>query len=506
MVRARALKFSLVSAFATILIGLPLVCAQDTNALRESLEDAGVEAVYPGDDAYTDASTAFNLRYSLSPVAVTYPTTPEQVGVVVAAGAAQGIDVTARSGGHSYVAGGLGGKNGTLVVDTKNFNTIKIDEEANTVEVGTGNRLGDVARTLNDYGRALPHGRCTYVGVGGHATGGGWGQHSRMWGLLIDHTLSATVVLANGSVVTASDDENPDLFWAVRGSGASFGIVTSFVFATEPVPPLGGTTFQFTWDLSAAEASSALASFQDFVTGDIPSTLGGEIVLMRGSAHGNVSFQFFGVHWDDPETFEDTVAPFVSQFRAPDNTTMTQGDWMTVLKAWVYGDMDTATGVHPHDNFYAKSVMVPEATGLSQASMDAFIEYLATDGYDTELGWFVEIELYGGANSAINAVPVDTTSFAHRDKLFNLQLYAYEPTTTSLYPDSGFSFVDGMANSVVQNEKADWGYGAYINYPDDRLQSWQHLIYGEHYSRLTELKSISDPENVFNYPHSVERS
>ena len=172
---------------------------------------------------------------------------------------------------------------------------------------------------------------------------------------------------------------------AVRGSGASFGIVTSFVFATEPVPPLGGTTFQFTWDLPPAEASSALASFQDFVTGDMPSTLGGEIVLMRGSAHGNVSFQFFGVHWDDPETFEDTVSPFVSQFRTPDNTTMTQGDWMTVLKAWVYGDMDTATGVHPHDNFYAKSVMVPEATGLSQASMDAFIEYLATDGYDTEL-------------------------------------------------------------------------------------------------------------------------
>ncbi|KAL1759677.1 hypothetical protein FB107DRAFT_246088 [Schizophyllum commune] len=470
MGRARALKVSLVSAFATILIGLPLVCAQDIDALRESLEDAGVEAVYPGDDGYADASTAFNLRYSLSPVAVTYPTTPEQ---------------------HSYVAGGLGGKNGTLVIDTKNFNTINIDEEKNTVEVGTGLVGMQVSSPNVQHHHGLDFGKA----------GGGWGQHSRMWGLLIDHTLSATVVLANGSVVTASEDENPDLFWAVRGSGASFGIVTSFVFATEPVPPLGGTTFQFTWDLPAAEASSALASFQDFVTGDIPSALGGEIVLMRGSAHGNVSFQFFGVHWDDPETFEDTVSPFVSQFRTPDNTTMTQGDWMTVLKAWVYGDMDTATGVHPHDNFYAKSVMVPEASGLSQASMDAFIEYLATDGYDTELGWFVEIELYGGANSAINAVPVDTTSFAHRDKLFNLQLYAYEPTTTALYPDSGFSFVDGMANSVVQNEKADWGYGAYINYPDDRLQSWQHLIYGEHYARLTELKSIYDPENYADaYP------
>ncbi|KAL1740275.1 hypothetical protein HDZ31DRAFT_47813, partial [Schizophyllum fasciatum] len=394
-----------VGTLATIFLSLPLTLAQDVDALRETLESAGVDAVYPGDDGYADASTAFNLRYTLSPIAVAYPETPEQVGAVVVAGAAQALDVTARSGGHSYVAGGLGGKNGTLVIDMSNFKAINVDETANTVEVGAGNRLGDVARVLNDYGRALPHGRCTYVGVGGHATGGGWGQHSRMWGLLIDHTLSATVVLANGSVVTASEDENTDLFWAVRGSGASFGIVTSFVFATEPVPPLGGTTFQFTWDLPAAQASSALAAFQDFVTGDIPSTLGGEIVLMRGSASGNVSFQFFGVHWDDPRTFKNTVAPYMNLFRAPDNTTQTQGDWMTVLKAWVFGDMDTATGVHPHDNFYAKSVMVPEETGLSQASIDAFIDYLATDGYDTELGWFVEIELYGGANSAINAVP-----------------------------------------------------------------------------------------------------
>ncbi|TRM58834.1 hypothetical protein BD626DRAFT_611109 [Schizophyllum amplum] len=498
--------FSLGGAFAAVLLCLPLAQAQDFDVLREALTQAGVETIYPWDKTYANASMAFNMRYSLSPVAVTYPSTPEQVGAVLTAGAAQALDVTARSGGHSYVAGGLGGKNGTLVVDMSNFKTIAVDETANTVEVGAGNRLGDVARILNDYGRALPHGRCTYVGWEPHVPGGGWGQHSRMWGLLIDHTVSETVVLANGTVVTASEHENPDLFWALRGSGASFGIVTSFVFATEPVPPLGGTTFQYIWDMPATEASAALALFQSFVQDDIPSTLGGEIVLKRGSALGNVSFQYFGVHWDDPETFEATVAPYMKLFRAPDNTSVTQGDWITVLKAWVYGDMDTANGVHPHDNFYAKSVMVPESTGMSDASMDAFMEYLATDGYDTELGWFVEIEMYGGANSAVNLVPVETASFAHRDKLFNLQLYAYEPVTESLYPDDGFSFVDGMANSVIQNEPADWPYGAYINYPDDRLQSWQSRIYGDHYQRLTELKSLYDPENIFNFPHSVERS
>ena len=121
-----------------------------------------------------------NLRYTITPVAIAYPTTPEKVGAVVAAGAAQHYSVTARSGGvrnipsllyiflmflqHSYVAGGLGGEDGSLVVDLSNFKYIEVDEVANTVEVGSGNRLGDVALRLNDFGRALPHGRCTTVG------------------------------------------------------------------------------------------------------------------------------------------------------------------------------------------------------------------------------------------------------------------------------------------------------------------------------------------------------
>ncbi|KAL1738234.1 hypothetical protein HDZ31DRAFT_26716, partial [Schizophyllum fasciatum] len=232
--------YSFAAAFgslAILLCSLRQTQAQDPSALRRALDEAGVAAVFPEDAAYANASTAYNLRYTIDPIVIAYPTTAEQVGAAVLAGAEQGLAVTARSGGHSYVAGGLGGKNGSLVVDMSNFKAIVVDEATNTVEVGAASRLGDVACVLNDYGRALPHGRCTTVGVGGHATGGGYGHHSRMWGLLLDRIVSGTVVLGNGSVITVSDDEHRELFWGIRGAGASLGIVTSFVLATEPAPP-----------------------------------------------------------------------------------------------------------------------------------------------------------------------------------------------------------------------------------------------------------------------------
>ncbi|KAL1738003.1 hypothetical protein HDZ31DRAFT_51612 [Schizophyllum fasciatum] len=199
-----------------LLLHSPLAYAQGVEALRGALDTAGVQTVFPGDVAYANASIAFNLRYAVSPIAIAYPTSVEQVGAAVAAGAKQHYAISARSGGHSYVAGGLGGQDGSLVIDMSNFENMTVDENANTVEVGVGMRLGDVALGLHQYGRALPHGRCTTVGVGGHATGGGFGFQSRLWGLLLDRVVSETVVLSNGSIVTASKDENEDLFWVSR--------------------------------------------------------------------------------------------------------------------------------------------------------------------------------------------------------------------------------------------------------------------------------------------------
>jgi FAD/FMN-containing dehydrogenase len=128
-----------------------------------------------------------------------------------AAGA--GVKVTARSGGHSYAAYGIGGQNGNLLVDLKFLKEITLNSD-NTVVSGAGNRLGDLAQRIFDLGnRALPHGTCPYVGTGGHTGYGGFGLFSRKQGLLVDTVVSAQVVLANGTLITANNATNTDIFW-----------------------------------------------------------------------------------------------------------------------------------------------------------------------------------------------------------------------------------------------------------------------------------------------------
>jgi len=112
-----------------------------------------------------------NLRYTFHPAAIVYPNNAEDVSTAIKIGAQYNHQVVARSGGHSYVANGLGGKDGLLVVDMSNFKTVSVDLTTNIATIGAGNRLGDIALFLNNNGRAMPHGSCPYVGIGGHS---GW--------------------------------------------------------------------------------------------------------------------------------------------------------------------------------------------------------------------------------------------------------------------------------------------------------------------------------------------
>src|SRR5690606_1629610 len=141
--------------------------------------------------------------------------------------------VQARSGGHSYAAFGLGGKDGSMVIDLEAFQSVTLQRNGTKVSarVGAGIRLGNLATKLFELGgRAIPHGTCPGVGVGGHALHGGFGPTSRNWGLTVDVIEKVEGVTADGKSFTASLAQNSDLFWALRGAGASFAIVTHFTF------------------------------------------------------------------------------------------------------------------------------------------------------------------------------------------------------------------------------------------------------------------------------------
>ncbi|KAK1223161.1 hypothetical protein PQX77_013966 [Marasmius sp. AFHP31] len=493
-----------------ILKSLPLILTAlshfATADLGSDLSDAGVEAIFPGGEGFEGASAAYNQRFTFSPAAIAYPKSAEEVSKVVQVGSGNGMQVVARSGGHSYVANGLGGKDGTLVVDMSNMKAISVDESSHIATIETGNRLGSVALGLNEKGRALPHGTCPYVGIGGHSAFGGFGYTSRMWGLTMDTIQAVNTVLANGTSVRVTQDNYPDLFFALRGAAPSFGITTSIEVETFSAPQYS-IIFSYTWDLDTQTASQALLSFQSFITStpDLPPEFGSGLNLYKGTSQGRVGISFVGGWYGDEGKLDDVIAPFLAAMPEPEeNNRLGDGTYIGAVSA-IGGDLDTS-GEDSRDTFYAKSLITPEGQPLSDEAAESFLGYLAEEGWNSDTAWFMQVELYGGANSKINAVPVDSSAFVRRDALFAWQLYASSSNYQPPYPDEGFTFVDGAVNSIVGSMPGDWDYSAYTNYIDDRLDNWQHLYYGNHYDRLKSIKSEFDPNNVFAFPTSVEES
>ncbi|KAF8878831.1 hypothetical protein BD779DRAFT_1789126 [Infundibulicybe gibba] len=340
-------------------LSIPLILAKD---FRSDLQAASVAAVFPGDAGYPSACETFNLRFTFKPVAVSFPATPEQVSSAIKLGSSYGHHVAARSGGHSYIANGLGGSDGVLVVDMRNFTKISVDANAGTAVIEIGNRLGNVALALNNAGRALPHGTCPYVGLGGHSGYGGFGYTSRMWGMTLDTIQLIHMVLPNGTITTASSTSNSDLFWAMRGSAGSFGITTAIEVTTFEAPP-SATFYRYIWNMNVQDATNAMAKFQTFVETNIPPQLGGELIAAKGSVRGNITFGLSGGCVANLGGVLDTTA------------------------------LDTTTAPDKNDTFYAKSLMTPEKSPMSNSALHTFASYMANQGFDSNTTWFVEIEL-----------------------------------------------------------------------------------------------------------------
>ncbi|KAJ6605840.1 glucooligosaccharide oxidase [Mycena sp. CBHHK59/15] len=478
-----------------------LLCtaAQNITILQQSLSSHGVSAVYPTDKNYSTVSQAYNRRFTIDPVAVAYPTSAQQVAAAVAAGAAQNLEVVARSGGHSYIANGLGGNNGSLVVDLSKLKAVTIRSSNNTAIIETGNRLGDVALALNAAGRALPHGTCSYVGIGGHSGYGGFGFTSRAWGLTLDTIKSATVVLANATVVTASASVNSDLFWAIRGASPSFGIVTSIEVQTFKAPT-SAIVFQYGWDsLDITTASNAISSFQTFAASNIPPEFGAELV---------------------PSTFNATLAPYLKTLPKPSWSTISPGSYINSVSVLAGQPLNTSTAPDVFDTFYTKSLMTPEGSPMSAAAIKAFVTYMANQGFTSNTNWFRRGRAVRRSNSAINAVPLDSTAFAKRDTLFTIQLYASSASGFSALPRCGLhrSWM-GWWQALSRTAPANWSYGAYLNYADNRLANVNmiftlypslaktspshHPVLWISYPRLVSIKSKVDPKDIFRFPIGV---
>ncbi|KAG6817828.1 hypothetical protein H0H93_006962, partial [Arthromyces matolae] len=251
----------------------------------------------------------------------------------------------------------------------------------------TGNRLGNIAEALGALGQGLPHGSCPYVGIGGHVASGGFGFTSRMWGLTLDTVFAINAVLSNGTFARVTSQSDSDLFWALRGAASSFAIVTSIEVKTFASPPTG-TIFQYSWDgLNVTTAALILSGIQNFVQeGDISSHLGGEINLFRGAVVGTISISFAGGWYAPIESLNSTVQPLLNKVPPVSRTSFFTGTYLETAENLAGGSLDV-TAPDGHDTFYAKSLMTPEDSPMSDDALLAYTTYLANEGFDAEV-WF----------------------------------------------------------------------------------------------------------------------
>jgi hypothetical protein len=341
------------------------------------------------------------------------------------------------------------------------------------------------------------------VGVSGHTLHGGFGFSSHTHGLALDAAVGATVVLANGTVVETSKTVNPSLFWALRGAGSNFGVVVSWSFQTFSVPRVV-TAFEINlpqWRSNATNLAAGFSNLQDWLlAGGMPRELN-----MRILANG-FTFRLEGLYHGDKAGFWSAITPLLPLLGTNVNATnVRELDWMSGFRAFANAFViDTKRPHREQETFYTKSLV----TGALPADVLRNVATYWVNAARTASGrsWYVIIDMYGGPNSAITAVPKDETSYAFRDPKKHLFLYQFNDSIFfGSYPANGFSFLDNWIKAFTDGLSED-EWGMYINYADPRLDrdTAQEVYYRDSLPRLRQLKKELDPNEVFYYPQAIK--
>jgi hypothetical protein len=468
-------------------------------SLADCLGLANVPVVMASDSDWTIYSTTYNTRVQNEPVVIAVPNTQDDVAAAVVCAGQYNVPVQARSGGHSYAS--FSTLQNGVMIDLENFQTVTVDSSTGIATVGAGLRLGNMATDLfNQAGRALPHGTCPGVGVGGHATHGGYGYSSRAWGLALDTIVGLDVVLANGTAVHASSTENSDLFWALRGAADSIGIVTAFYFQTVAAP---STVINWSYSLpnpfgNVATLVSAFEHIQTFAQD--ASVVDGNLgfgMYMDGSG-----FSISGTYFGDEDTFNSKIAPaLLNGLPTPSSSSVQSLSWLDSLIA-LGGEGTLSEPVHgydAHDDFFASSVTVPETSPLTTDALTSYFTYM-TEGAPTS--WFSIINLYGGPGSLINEKDTNFAAYLDRGALWVAQHYA--SSGGSAFPADAITWVEGL-NTAMTNAMPGVAFGKYLNYVDSSLTADEaHTVYyGDLYPRLQSIKGAVDSGNLFQNPQSI---
>ena len=441
--------------------------------LRESVR-GGV--ITPADPEYDSARRVWNGTIDKRPAALATCHGVSDVIEAVKFARTHGLRVSVRGGGHNVAGTAVG--DGHLVIDLSGLNSVRVDPATRRVRVGGGARLGDLDRETQVFGLAVPSGLVADTGVAGLTLGGGLGWMRRKYGLGSDNLVSVDVVRADGRAVTASAQENSDLFWALRGGGGGFGVVTSFEFRAYPLGPEVFLAFVF---YPFAKAREALQFFREY-TAHAPD----EVALLAAcmmtpdgeeipeAARGQKAVGFAAPYIGPPEEGERILRP-VRELMTPLADLSGVMPWTDVQRMF---DEDYPTG----RRYYWKSAYLK---GLDDATIDRIVKY---GNESPSLLSTVDIWHLGGAISR----PREETAFPHRSAPY---LLAFESNWEDQAEDEG---VIGWTRRSWEDVQPFSTGGVYVNFPGyAEGETFDRLAFGDHLERLEVIKQRYDPTGLF---------
>ncbi|MDC9721342.1 MAG: FAD-binding oxidoreductase [Urechidicola sp.] len=452
----------------------------EASVLNEFVASIRGEITFPNDANYDEARKVYNGMINKFPGMLVRCVDVADVISCVNFGRNQNILTAVRGGGHN--GGGLGICDEGMVIDLSGLKFVRVDTSNNTVRVGGGNIWGEVDHATHPFGLAVPAGIISTTGVGGLTLGGGVGHLSRKYGLTIDNLLEADMVLAGGSVVTVNKNQNADLFWAIRGGGGNFGIVTSFKFQAHPVKTvIGGPTL-----FPIERTEEIMAWYHEFLL-NAPDDLNGFIATMiiPGAPfpeflHGN---QYCGIVWcytGDPDKFDDLFKPVrdlepvfehVGEMPYPSIQTLFDGLMPPGIQWYWRADFFNELGPEIREQHLKFGSKIP--TPLSQMHLYPISGAASRVGAE-ETPWAYRDANYAGVIVGVDPDPANAEKITTWCKDYYNALHLYS---------SG---------------------GAYSNFMMDEGQERVKASYKHNYERLTQIKAKYDSANFFRVNQNIK--
>jgi FAD/FMN-containing dehydrogenase len=439
--------------------------------------------IRPGNEAYEQARRVYNGMIDARPAAVVSCLTPEDVAAVVRQAAETGMTLAVRGGAHSVP--GFGTADGALVADLSPMQSVDVDDAARTMTAGGGTTWGRFNDAAGAHGLATPGGIVSTTGIAGLTLGGGLGYLTRAHGLTCDNLLSARVVTATGQQITASEEENPDLFWALRGGGGNFGVVTDFTYRLHPIPENILVGLQF----FEMEDGPAVLRFFDEMIDDAPREYGGFPAVQLAPPLPFVPedrvLQPFTIVVSCWTGDHEEGQRFLDRFRqvARPMAEMVAPMPYPAINT-LFDDLLPAGLQHYWKPAYA--------TELPDAAIAAYLEQ-GTRTPDVRSGTHLYV-----INGAVHDVANDATAFGHRDAKYAMNIVGVWPEPAD--NERNIAWVRDYFAAISPYSQV----GGYTNFASGDEQDRAAENYGANYSRLTEVKRRYDPDNLFHLNQNIQ--